>query len=122
LSITLSVKSLPSGIELHPRLHRRIFIAGLLLLDAEGVRLYDWDTDQSVPLCDPEAYAAIRAAVPSGQYLGGMLLHVFVRSGKTGPELHSVYWAQFYEPEETPTKRWGVRIQVRPEPPEHAFR
>jgi hypothetical protein len=122
LSLTLAVKNLPSKPEHFRRCLGPLFIAGWLWLDADGARLYDWDSDASVPLCDPEAWSAIRSAIPApADYLTGALLQVFVREGASGPELHTAYWVQFFEPSESGKDRWGICVNVRPVPPEHDY-
>ncbi len=99
-----------------------LFIGGRLWLDSGGARLHDWDSDDSVPLCDSEACTAMRAVLPpSGEYLGGTLLQVFVREGTTGPELYGRYWIQFFELDERGLHQWGAHVGVRPVPPEHDY-
>ena len=52
-----------------------LFVVGRLRLDAEGASLHEWEGEESVPLADPVACAAERAALPPpGEYLGGALL------------------------------------------------
>ncbi|HEY1189120.1 MAG TPA: hypothetical protein VGE74_15810 [Gemmata sp.] len=73
----------------------------------------------SAPLADPEACAAVRAALPPpGEYLGGALMQVWVRDG---PELHGAYWVLLGDLEEAPASEWGPRVPVRPVPSEYDY-
>lgn len=122
MTMTLAVRSLPRQSDQFRHYQGPLFVAGRLWLDSDGACLYGWDSDRSVPLCDPEACNAIRAVLPPpGEYLGGALLQVFVREGANGPELHGAYWVQFFELDERNIHRWGLLVGVRPVPPEHDY-
>ena len=124
MTLTLAVGNLPNETEQFQYWSSRpLHVAGNLWLDANGARLYDWNDEVSVLLADPEACAAIRAALPPlGEYLGGALLHCWVRKGPEGAELHSVYWILLGDLQHEPPSKWGPEISVRPTPPEYRGR
>lgn len=122
VTMTLAVKNLPRRSDQYRHRQGLLFIAGRLWLDSGGARLYDWDGDGSVPLCDSEACTAMRAVLPPpGEYLGGALLQVFVREGAIGPELYGAYWVRFFELDDSGVHQWGACVGVRPVPPEHDY-
>lgn len=115
MSITLSVRHLPGQIGRDGP----VFVAGRLWLDHTGARLFDWDGDDAVPLADPEACAAVRAALPPpSEYSGGALMQAWVRDGPGGPELHGAYWVLLGDLQNAPASEWGPRVEVRPVPPQ----
>lgn len=122
MSLTLSVKMLPAHPVENSWFHRPVYLAGWLLLDDSGAWLHDWEVDRCVPLCDPDAMAAIREAIPAGDYLGGAMFEVRVRRGDEGLELHDVEWATLYEPRDNGSGRTLAEIHVRSMPPWHRRR
>ncbi|VTR97804.1 hypothetical protein [Tuwongella immobilis] len=115
MSITLSVRELLA----HVNWDGPLFVAGRLWLDADGARLFDWDSDACVPLADPVACEAVRAALPpGGEYLGGALMQAWLGAG---PQLHTAYWILLGDIQHEPASRWGPRVAVRPVPPQFDF-
>ncbi len=102
-----------------------LYVAARLRLDGDGARLYDHDAEQPVAqfiiLADPEACAALRAALPEPRdYLGDVLLLAHLGLGVDGPNLHTVYWIVLGELTEDATIwRAGPKVTVRPAPPGH---
>ena len=121
MSMTLAVKNLPKQNGGYQHFRGPVFIAGWLWLDADGAKLFDWESGGSVPLCDTEACVAMRACLPPpGEYLGGALLQVWVRESSSGPELYDAHWVDFFDPGgEFGVVRWGMRVFVRPVPPQY---
>jgi hypothetical protein len=116
MSVTLSVKHLAAQLD-QPG---PVYVAGRLWLEAEGARLFDWDSDLSAGVADPQACAAVRAALPPpGEYLGGALLQAWVRGGPSGPELYGVYWVVLGDLENERPAQWGPKVEVRPIPPQY---
>ena len=117
MSVTLSVKMLPAHPEENPWYRHPVYLAGWLLLDDCGAWLHDWEIDRCVPLCDPEAVAAIREAIPAGDYLGEVMFEVRVRRSDERLELHDVEWVTLYEPRANGPSRMTTEIHVRSMPP-----
>ena len=117
--ITFSVKNLTAQIGREGPL----FVAGLLLLDETGAQLFDWDhEEQSVPVSDPDACAAVQAALPSpSEYFGDALMMAWVQRGPDCPELHSVYWVLLGNMNDESESRWGPQINVRPVPSQYDY-
>jgi hypothetical protein len=124
MTITFGVKHLRSCPEAFKRRSGSIFVSGRLLHDCTGAWLYDLDSNDSVPICDDLACGAIRTSIhPPGDYIGGVLLQCFVRSGQRGAELHGIYWIKFVERDQSGNLEWGAVVPIRPVPPEEdAFR
>jgi hypothetical protein len=121
MTLTLAVCNLPNRPELFQYYKKPLHVSGNLLLDSSGARLYDWNNEVSVLLADPEACAAIRAALPPpGEYLGGAILHAWVREGPDGAELHTVYRVILGDLQRE-LSVGGTELVVRPVPPEHQY-
>lgn len=119
MTTTFGVKHLPASPEAFKRCSGPLFVTGRLLLDCTGAWLYDLDGNDSVPVCDDLACGAIRATIPPpGDYIGGVLLQGFVRSGQSGAELYGIYWIKFVERDPFGGLEWGELVQIRPVPPE----
>ena len=127
MSISYSVRSLLNPAT-RPRLRRGttgdvvLYAAGRLWLDADGACLYDHDAPQSsqlLPLADPEACAALRAALPEpGDYLGDVLLLAHLGHGISGLVLHTVYWIVLGElTQDNTVWRSALQVAIRPAPP-----
>lgn len=130
MSISYSVRNiLDPGFWHRPRqgaADKLLYVAARLWLDADGARLYDHDADQSVAqsiiLADPEACAALRAALPEpGDYLGDVLILAHLGLKRDVLELHTAYWIVLGELTKKDTV-WhqGQEIAVRPAPPGYA--
>lgn len=126
MSISYSVRNLLDPDFWHrPRrgaADRPLYIAARLWLDADGVRLYDHDAEQSpaqlLVLADPKACAALRSALPEpGDYLGDVLILAHLGLRDNSLVLHTAYWIVLGELTEGETQwRSGPTVTVRPAP------
>jgi hypothetical protein len=122
LTITLSVSTFINREKLKVKTNGVFFLSGLLWLDDDGARLYNWEDDQSIILNDPEAYLILRSHL-SNEYLGGALLQAWVKDGNEGLEIYNVYWFASCEPNHNPCapSKLGEKIIIRPVPEQYQY-
>jgi hypothetical protein len=119
MTITLTVKELTNW---NIKTNQVFLVSGILWLDANEAKLYNWQDDQSIPIRDSEACSILRSHLAK-EYLGGVLLQAWVQHGDHGLELDHLYWVIPCEPDNDPhaASKWGKKIVVRPVPDEYNY-
>ncbi|AFZ04282.1 hypothetical protein [Calothrix sp. PCC 6303] len=119
MTITLTVQELTNW---NIQTNEVFLVSGILWLDADEARLYNWQDDQSIPIRDSEACSILRSHLAK-EYLGGVLLQAWVQNGDIGLELHHIYWVIPCEPENDARclYKWGEKIPIRPVPDKYDY-
>ena len=73
MTIVLSASNFINRKNLNVKTNDVFLLSGLLWLDADEARLYNWEDDQSITLNDPEACSILRSHL-SNEYLGGRII------------------------------------------------
>jgi hypothetical protein len=120
VTVVLSVSNFISRKNLNVKTNDVFLLSGLLWLDADEARLYNWEDDQSITLNDPEACSILRSHF-SDEYLGGVILQAWVKDGNEGLEIYNVYWLSSSEPNHNPCapSKLGGKITIRPVPEQY---
>ncbi|WP_103668401.1 hypothetical protein [Pseudanabaena sp. BC1403] len=122
MTIVLSVSNFINREKLKVKTNDVFLLSGLLWLDDDGARLYNWEDDQSIILNDPEACSILRSHF-SYEYLGGVILQAWVKDGNEGLEIYNVYWFASCEPNHNPCapSKLGAKIIIRPVPEQYQY-
>ena len=120
MTIVLSASNFINRKNLNVKTNDVFLLSGLLWLDADEARLYNWEDDQSITLNDPEACSILRSHL-SNEYLGGTLLQAWIKDGNEGLEIYNVYWLSSCEPNHNPCapSTLGGKITIRPVPEQY---